>query len=38
MDAPNVASENKFKLKNKDSSLTLYLSNESNSLVTKMCE
>ena len=38
MDAPNVASENKFKLKNKDSSLTLYLSNESNSLVIKIIE
>ena len=38
MDAPKVASENKFKLKNKDSSLTLYLSNESNSLVIKIIE
>ncbi len=38
MDAPKVASENKFKLKNKDSSLTLYLSNESNSLVITIIE
>ena len=38
MDAPNVASENKFKLKNKDSSYTLYLANESNSLVIKIIE
>ena len=38
MDAPNVASENKFKLKNKDSSYTLYLANESNSLVIKITE
>ena len=38
MDAPKVASENKFKLKNKDSSLTLYLTNESNSLVIKIIE
>ena len=38
MDAPTVASENKFKLKNKDSSLTLYLSNESNSLVITIIE
>ena len=38
MDAPTVACENKFKLKNKDSSLTLYLSNESNSLVIKIIE
>ena len=38
MDVPTVAGENKFKLKNKDSSLTLYLSNESNSLVIKIIE
>ena len=38
MDAPNVASENKFKLKNKDSSLILQLSNERNSLVIKIIE
>ena len=36
MDAPTVACENKFKLKNKDSSYTLYLANESNSLVIKI--
>ena len=38
MDAPTVACENKFKLKNKDSSYTLYLANESNSLVIKITE
>ena len=38
MEAPTVTSENKFKLKNKDSSYTLYLTNESNSLVIKITE